>query len=276
MGILLLRLLILLNDKDVDSTDYFIAKTLLMNYHSLSEMSINEVAKMCFVSKSTISKFIRTINFENYADFREAAIFKENRYGFSLNYNQNIMNFVEGNNFDTYFDIVKNDIDDLKKNIPIKEIQKLANLLNNYKNIAAFGLLFSEFAALDLQGKLAYNGKFISTNLDDVKQDVFIKNSKEDTLIILYSNSGLYFEKYQMADYLINKNFANTKAKIVLITSNKKIAKNPNVDLSICYNHLSEVQTHSVIYPLINDFIVAEYRKIKNKTPQNWGVFYLN
>ena len=68
-----------------------------------------------------------------------------------------------------------------------------------------------------------------------------------------------------MSDYLINKNFANTKAKIVLITSNKKIAKNPNVDLSICYNHLSEVQTHSVIYPLINDFIVAEYRKIKSK-----------
>ena len=44
MGNLLNRLLIMLNDNDLDSTNYHIAMTLLMNFYLLSELSIGEVA----------------------------------------------------------------------------------------------------------------------------------------------------------------------------------------------------------------------------------------
>ena len=87
MGNFLNRLLAMLNDNDLDSTNYHIAMTLLMNFYSLYKLSIGEVAKLCSVSKSTISKFIIVLNFEDYADFRASAYFKENRYGYNLNYN---------------------------------------------------------------------------------------------------------------------------------------------------------------------------------------------
>ena len=95
MGNLLNRLLIMLNDNDLYSTNYHIAMTLLMNFFSLYKLSIGEVADLCNVSKSTISKFIRILNFEDYADFKASALFKENRYGFNLNYNQNIAEYIE-------------------------------------------------------------------------------------------------------------------------------------------------------------------------------------
>ncbi len=265
MGILLNRLLIMLNDSDPKSTEYHIAFTLLMNFYSLYDISINQVAEQCNVSKSTISKFIRNIDFEDYASFRAAATFKENKYGFSLNYNQNIAEYIEENGMDSYLDIIHNDIEECKQSIDMNKIDELAKDLIKYKKVASFGLLFSEIAALDLQTKLAYNGKFIITNLNDVKQDEFIHNAKEDTLIIIFSNSGSYMKKYQMSEFQITKNFLNTKAKIILITSNKEMEEFKNVDLCISFNNTSNVQTHSNIFQIINDYITLRYRQLTRK-----------
>jgi DNA-binding MurR/RpiR family transcriptional regulator len=56
MGSLLNRLLIILNDCDSHSTEYYIAMILLENYELIEALSIGEVANMCSVSKSAISK----------------------------------------------------------------------------------------------------------------------------------------------------------------------------------------------------------------------------
>jgi DNA-binding MurR/RpiR family transcriptional regulator len=56
MGSLLNRLLIILNDSDPQSTEYYIALILLENYELIEALSIGEVANMCSVSKSAISK----------------------------------------------------------------------------------------------------------------------------------------------------------------------------------------------------------------------------
>ena len=263
MGNLLNRLLIMLNDNDLYSTNYHIAMTLLMNFYTLKDLSIGEVAKLCNVSKSTISKFIRTLNFEDYSDFRASAFFQENRYGFLLNYNQNIAEYIDKNGYNTYLENVQKDINTLQSEHNEMKIKELANDLIKYKKIAAFGLLFSEIGALDLQMKLAYNGKFIVTNLDDVKQDTFIRQADENTLIIIYSNSGSYLERYQLSEFQEEKDYSKIKAKIILITGNGDKATSLKVDNCISFQHNSEIQTHSVIYPLINDKIVNEYRKLK-------------
>ncbi|MBW9150198.1 MurR/RpiR family transcriptional regulator [Clostridium sp. CM028] len=265
MGVLLNRLLTMLNDSPPKSTDYHIVLTLLMNFHSLYDMTISEVAKLCIVSKSTISKFIRSIDFEDYASFRTAAAFKQNKYGFKLNYNQNIAEYIEEKGMDSYLEIIHKDIEECKKFIDMNKIDELAKYLIKYKKVASFGLLFSEIATLDLQTKLAYNGKFIITNLNDVKQDQFINNAKEDTLIIIFSNSGSYMQRYQLSEFQITKSFLNTKAKIVLITSNKEMEKLGKVDLCINFKHTTNVQTHSIIFQLINDYITLRYRQLTRK-----------
>lgn len=265
MGILLNRLLVMLNDSDLETTEYHIAFTLLMNFYSLHHMTINEVAKICNVSKSTISKFIRDIDFEDYASFRAASTFKENKQGFKLNYNQNIAEYIERDGMNSYLDIIHKDIEELKRTLDLDKIEELAKMLIEYKKVASFGLLFSENAALDLQTKLAYSGKFIITNLNDVKQDKFIREAKEDTLIIIFSNSGGYMKKYQLSEFQLEKIFSDIKAKIVLITSNKEMEKFSKVDLCIYFNHASSVQTHSFIFQLINDYITIKYRELKRE-----------
>ena len=70
MGILLVRLIDVINEYSEDSTFYSIAYTMLLNFDNLQNLSINDVANLCHVSKSTISKFVRSLNFEDYSDFK--------------------------------------------------------------------------------------------------------------------------------------------------------------------------------------------------------------
>lgn len=263
MGSLLNRLLILLNDLDAESTDYYIARELLLNYDLISSLSIAELAKVCNVSKSALSKFVRKLDFEDYASFRAAAPFEENKFGFNLNYNQNIAEYLESHSFGEYINIIKSDMDYMLERINPERINELAMDLIKYKKVAAFGLLFSEIGAIDLQEKLAYNKKFIVTKMNDVKQMNLLQEADEDTLIIIYSNSGSYMKRYQLSEFQESKNFRNIKAKIVLITSNEEMQGYPGVDLCICFGHTSNVQTHSNLYPLVNDMIVLAYRDLK-------------
>lgn len=214
MGNLLNRLLILLNDLNTNSTDYHIAQTLILNYDLIAKLSISEIAKLCDVSKSALSKFVRKLDFEDYMSFKAAAPFEENKYGFNLNYNQNIVEYLEGHDFKDYIEIIKNDMDYMLDRIEHDKIMELADDLIKYKKVAAFGLLFSEIGAMDLQWKLAYNKKFILTKMSDVKQVEFLKNSDEETLIIIYSNSGSYMKRYQLSEFQEEKTLQISKQRL--------------------------------------------------------------
>ncbi len=261
MGQLILRLLVVLNNEKLDSTNYHIAMTLLNHYHNITTLSITEVAKLCNVSKSTVSKFARSIGFDDYFDLKDAAVFIENRFQNDLNYVSNILSSIERLGTESYFDAIIKDIEAYKKQIDLQAIDRLASDLLNYENVAAFGLLFSESAAIDLQYKLAYNGKFIVTFQSDIKQEEYIEQANEDTLIIIFSNSGNFLAKQQLRAGTPKKNvFKHTKAKIVAVTSNTEVKDYPFVADGIYFPHQTEIQTHAVLYQIIMDMLVSRFR----------------
>ena len=59
MGILLVRLIDVINEYSEDSTFYSIAYTMLLNFDNLQNLSINDVANLCHVSKSTVCTIIK-------------------------------------------------------------------------------------------------------------------------------------------------------------------------------------------------------------------------
>ena len=145
-----------------------------------------------------------------------------------------------------------------------KAVDRLVEDIDRHENVAAFGLLFSETAAMDLQAKLAYNKKFIVTNQNDLKQEQFILNASEDTLIIIFSDSGMYIDRYSQIEDFANKSvFSKTKAKIVLITSNSEMEKDPRVSYCICYKKTRDLCTHRVVYGMLTDIITYKYREYR-------------
>jgi len=266
LGTLLNRLLIILNNGKEDSTYYHIANILLCNFASIKDMTISEVADLCFVSKSTISKFTRYIGFDDFLELKLASSYKSNKHSNYLNYSDNILSYMENHTKEEYIDVIIDDLELAKSSIDVNKIDELVENLIKYDKVAAFGLLYSESAAMDLQVKLAYNEKYIITHINDVEQNEFIKNADKDTLVIIFTNSGDYIRKYQLMAGNVDKNiFKQTKAKIVVITANKEMEKHPYVDLCITFQHASSVQTHSILFQIITDFIAIRYRKRRRK-----------
>lgn len=219
------------------------------------------MASLANVSKSTLSKFARKIGFDDYYDLKDSAHFIENRYNNNLNYVTNILNVLENNEVDSYFDAIQSDIQTIKNEIDKEAIDSLAKDLINYRKIGAFGLLFSESAALDFQYKLAYNGKFIVTFQDDLKQEEFIRNADKDTLLIIFTNSGNFIRQQQLRPGTPKKNiFKHTKAKLIAITSDRSIKDLHYVDDVILFPHNTNIQTHAFLYQIVMDLVVAKFR----------------
>lgn len=270
MGMLYNRLLIILNEESSDSTYYHIARLMLKYFEELSSMSIDKLAKICDVSKSTISKFIRFIGYEDFADFKYASIFQEDKYGYKSSYVKDVMNYIEHNSMESFILAIQQDISASFMKLDWDKINRLVSDIAHYEKVAAFGLLFSETAALDLQIKLAYNKKFIVTNQNDLKQEQYIVNADKDTLIIIFSDSGMYIDRYQKIGDFSNKHiFTKTKAKVVVITSNAEMEQDPRVSYTICYKKTTDLCTHRIVYGVLTDIIAYKYREYMIQTGGN-------
>ena len=263
MGLLIIRLITFLNSQPPESTNYHIATIMLKNYEQVQASSISQIAELCNVSKSTISKFARQLGFDDYYDLKDNAAFIENRFNNPLNYLSNILTPLAQEGVDTYVQAVIKDIHSLHEQLNLTDIDNVAKALHAYEDVVAFGLMFSESAAIDMQYKLAYNGKFIRTFQDDVIQEQFLKEASDQTLVIIFTNSGDYLTKQQIKLGTPRKDlFSKTKAKIIVISANPSVRDLDFVSDAVIFPHQTTYQTHAIIYQMITDLIVSRYRAL--------------
>src|SRR5690625_2149662 len=117
MGLLIMRLLVAINTYPVDSTYHHIAIVFIQNYSLLKENSIDEMADLANVAKSTLTKFAKEIGFDNYKHLKDNADFIENRYDNKYNYLTNIIEFIGERNFLEYFELIIKSITELEDSI---------------------------------------------------------------------------------------------------------------------------------------------------------------
>lgn len=261
MKILYQRLITTINEDDVNSTEYHIARVMIENVNQLYKISIGEMAELCNVSKSTVSKFVRAIGFDDYTDFKLEAV-RQREKDVYMSGTINITDYIQKNGVEKYISVLEADINTLFKAADIKLIDQLVTDIHNYKNIAAFGEIYSETASLNFQYKMSYYRKFVYTTINDRKQESYIANAKEDTLLLIFSNSGRYIKLFPNWDGQPEKDcFDKTKAKVVLITSNADMKNDKRVDMCICIKYSEQVQNHPILYQLLIEQIALKYQE---------------
>ncbi len=265
MYIVAYRLLNLLNDCEFGSTDAHIAKNLLDMIYEVEFMPIDQVAAKCHISKSTLSKFIKRLGFEDYKEFRDNVRNEKKRSRYTGNEQKLSMNeFIEAQGIERYLNILSGDIKNFLSGINMVQIQKLAEAIYDYDKVAAFGAVYSETVAMDFM--FAEERKYIKTNLFDTKQEQFINQADEDTLIIIFSNSGQYIYRDGLKALNSSKLFIKkTKGRIALITSNKEAAYDPCITYPVLYHLTTDVQNHLIVERIVVNLIVDSYRKVRKE-----------
>lgn len=269
MGVLYNRLLVLLNETPADSTFYHIALCMLHSFDQLVRLSIAEVADLCHVSKSTISKFIRALGYEDFAAFRYAAELENVNYRPEHTFVHNVLGYLGAHSYQEYLAAVTADMDATLRELDRSGLDRLVEDIYTHERVAAFGLMFSATAAIDLQIKLGRIGRYIATNMDDAKMADLLRRAGPDTLVILFSDHGSFMDRREMVDPATNRNlFSQTKARLVMITSNPAMAGDPRLDYIVTYRRLSELHTHRFVYPLLTDLLASKYYALtKDREP---------
>ena len=242
---LVIMLLSTMNGETLHSNNYRIAKYMLQHIHELENVTISELAKKCYVSNSSISRFCRDIGLNDYNDLRLQVakyhvVQRQVKEKFEYE-TYNPKNVVGG-----FIDGVINNLYALKSSLHEQAIQRLIEDIYKYENVAAFGYLQSQNVAYDLQFDLQTSGKTISSFIKYAEQIDYMKEADENHLIIIFSQSGSYFKRLERKNPFQHK-LHKRKPKIYLITANQGIDL-PYVDSYIRY--ASATDYTSTPYPL--------------------------
>ncbi len=213
------RLIIFLDTADDNDTNYNIGWYLAHHFSQIATMGISELAKNCYVSPATISRFCRALGYENYAHLKqECAEFSSDMKKFTnlIDVDINMMTQKPQEATSYFCDKVTDVIEELPNYLKWNEIDKVLNLIHETESVAFFGTQFSQSIALHFQTDLLMLEKFTMAYLDDERQLNCAQNLDSDSLAIIISVNGLYLNS-------ANKTMAYLKkshCKVVLITCN--------------------------------------------------------
>lgn len=255
---LMIILLSTINSEPKDSNNYKIAKYIIENIRFLEECTLTQLAKECYVSNSSISRFCRDIGLKDFNALKNQvarfAIEHEHAKG-----KYDFKNFPANTLSQAYIYSVIDNLKLLSTSAMEENIKQLVKDIYQYKKVAAFGYMQSENIALNLQYDLQTNGKILFTCIKFVDQIEYINHGDEDTLIIIFSESGTYFDRV----FQRTKPFKNTasKPKIYMITSNFNITI-PYVDRYIRYHSRNDYASHPYPLAIISDLICIQYAKL--------------
>lgn len=258
---LVIILISTLNSEPKDSNNYKIAKYILENISQLENCTLTELAKSCYVSNSSISRFCKDIGLKDFNTLKNQLI----QFSFLTMEAQSKFNFKELHQDSLSKSYIHSVIDNLSR-IPFtrldNDIEQLVNDIHIYDKVAAFGYLQSENVALNLQYDLQTNGKIVFTRIKFKDQIDYIMHADEKTLLIIFSESGTYFNRV----FQRIKPFKDLKHKphICMITSNATLTY-PYIDQYIRYPSRNDYASHP--YPLIAiaDLISIQYARTKKE-----------
>lgn len=164
---------------------------------------------------------------------------------------------------DSYLKILKNDLDCFTDRMDRGMLRRLSKAMYKHKEVVAFGSVYSQNVAMDLMYRMADEGKYIRTYTYDTRQEEYLRNMSENTLVIIFSNSGqyLYGDGMRLNDHF-KTYLKKIKGELALITSNKEAAKDPMVRYPILYSFSSNVQSHMLIERLVMEMLILEYKKV--------------
>ncbi|MHC5229201.1 MurR/RpiR family transcriptional regulator [Enterococcus sp. LJL99] len=233
------------------STNSTIASYVLSNLDEMKYLGIKEFAKNCNVSISSISRFCKEIGLTDFAELKQILIEKDLERDISIKEN------LFSTRIDHYSTMIAESIAEVSKSIAEEKVTQLIEDMESYNKVAAFGLMKAETAALILQSDLLTCNKQVYTNLSYKEQMDYIENSAQDTLIIIFTYTGSYFDYSTKRSFLKKKN----RPKIWLISGSKK---NVPDYVSDCI-YFSSQQDH-ISHPYQLDFVATilakEYAKI--------------
>lgn len=243
-----------LNTAELNDVYSNAAKIILENISKIPELTITDVANLCFVSTATISRLCRKLNYESFADFKSDVTMNLryfNRDSIRMQFDHQLPVFpVHGKTTKELFvDHFENIIDNLRATYNTIKFEKLEDIVDRIyqsQEVCFAGNFFTQSVSMQLQIELAYLGKRCSAMYPLNSQREVVKQLSENDVIIVSSIAGGYWIDHPDMMREISK----SKAYKICITQVENFPYNEYFDMSVKVgtDHLSLIGKFSITY----------------------------
>lgn len=179
-------------------SDYRIAEFVLSHITELEDMSTADVAKGAFVSKATVSRFVRKLDFENYGHFMRAV--REYNHGsrmVNLRLNSQEMRLVTDSPnefFNSYVTMVQRSLNQLAQAVDPLEIDQLIREMLA-RPTAFFAFDQPLLLAKELQMDLLRKGCLVKLGQTQNKRVQIADSLEPGSLAVVFSNYGSFVQE---------------------------------------------------------------------------------
>lgn len=199
-----------------------VADFVLRNAKKVSKMSIKNLSDKIGVSEPTIIRFVKSIGYKGYREFKDGIIadmansnYQENisrLHGFNLKKEDKIQDVAQ-KTINTTINILEETL----KSISNQSLEEAIDLIINAKRINIYGVENSMTVINDLANKLLYSGLDVRFYNDIYMQNLSANNLNEEDLAIGISYSGTSKDTVEVI-----KRAKNSGAKTLIITNFEK------------------------------------------------------
>lgn len=199
-----------------------VADFVLRNAKEVSKMSIKNLSDKIGVSEPTIIRFVKSIGYKGYREFKDGIIvdmansnYQENisrLHGFNLKKEDKIQDVAQ-KTINTTIKILRETL----KSISNQSLEEAVNLIIKARRIDIYGVENSMSVINDLVNKLLYLGLDVRFYNDIYMQNLSANNLNEEDLAIGISYSGTSKDTVEVI-----KRAKNSGAKTLIITNFEK------------------------------------------------------
>lgn len=213
------QLLHITNENYQKDANYTIAKTMLDNFSKLSEMTIQEVADLCYVSPASISRFVRYLGYSGFSEFKESC---EKSIGIEADYSLEVKKARKEDLLPIYERFTNQVIANIEtsfEKIDIEQFDRICEMIQKADRITVFGLEFSNIIGEHIQSRFARMGKMVDLGLDRKEQLDIANGLTSDSVALLITMEGGYLYRNSEVIDVLEQNNCHT----VVFTINPQI-----------------------------------------------------
>lgn len=228
---------------------YTIAHTILSHLEKIPDISINDLARLCYTSPATISRFCKDLNCKSFANFKHEMAIALDLARNEIHMNDEDLRMALKEPQFLLDKIYNETIESLKMGhqcINIHEIDKICHMIHQAKKVHMIGYQFNKIISNDFQMKMLKLRKFVYAFVERGDEIQRLDMIDQDSLVIIITVRA----RKQLMDSLIKK-VSERHPQIVMLTMNQDY-HNPNINMIYRIQGLESNYTESSMQGTVN------------------------